>query len=48
MRVAIVENMENTRRSTLGRALSETGVALEWFRLWRDGALPSGIHGTMP
>lgn len=44
MRVAIVENMENTYLGTLGRALDEAGASLDWFRPWKDGALPSGIR----
>src|SRR3954452_23092444 len=43
MRVAIIENMRNTRLGILGRALTEDGAELEWFRPWEDGALPSGI-----
>ena len=44
VRVAVVENMENTRLGPLGRALDEVGAELEWFRPWQDGALPSDIH----
>lgn len=44
MRVAIVENMENTRLGTVGLALDEAGAEVEWFRPWRDGALPPDIH----
>lgn len=45
MRVAVVENMENTHIGVLGDALSETGAALEWFRPWRGGELPAGLGG---
>jgi len=41
VRIAVVENMENTHLGTLGRALDEGGAELEWFRPWQDGALPS-------
>lgn len=44
MRVAIIENMENTYLGTVGRALDEAGARLDWFRPWRDGILPPGIH----
>lgn len=44
VRIAVVENMEKTRLGTLGRALDEAGAEVEWFRPWRDGGLPSGIH----
>jgi GMP synthase (glutamine-hydrolysing) len=46
MRVAIVENMENTHLGTLERALGEAGVRLEWFRPGPpDGTLPSEVDG---
>ena len=41
MRVAVVENLENTRLGTVGRALGEAGADVDWFRPWQDGALPS-------
>lgn len=41
MRVAVVENLENTRLGALGRALDEAGAEVEWFRPRRDGSLPS-------
>jgi GMP synthase (glutamine-hydrolysing) len=44
MRVAVVENMENTLLGTLGQALDEGGAEIEWFRPWRNGALPAGIE----
>ena len=44
MRVAVVENMENTYLGTLGRALDDADARLDWFRPWQNGALPSGIH----
>ena len=44
MRVAIVENMENTYLGTLGRALDRAGAELDWFRPWKDGSLPPGVH----
>ena len=44
VRVAIVENLENTRLGPLGPALDEVGAELEWFRPRQDGSLPSGIH----
>lgn len=42
MRVAVVENLENTRLGTVGRALGEAGAEVDWFRPWQDGVLPSG------
>lgn len=42
MRVAVVENMENTRLGIVGRALREGGAEIDWFRPWQDGVLPSG------
>jgi GMP synthase (glutamine-hydrolysing) len=44
VRIAVVENLENTRLGPLGRALDEAGAEIEWFRPWQDGALPPGIH----
>jgi len=44
MRIAVVENMENTHLGTLGPALDDSGAELEWFRPWLNGALPSGAH----
>lgn len=44
MRVAIIENMENTHLGTLRRALDDAGARLEWFRPRRDGTLPSDIY----
>jgi GMP synthase (glutamine-hydrolysing) len=43
MRVAIVENMENTHIGALGKALEEAQAAIEWFRPWKDGAIPQNI-----
>lgn len=45
MRVAIIENMENTHLGTVGRALDEAGAQLDWFRPWQDDVLPQDIHG---
>ena len=42
VRIAIVENMENTYLGPLGRALDDAGATLEWFRPWQNGTLPSG------
>lgn len=44
VRIAVVENMENTHLGPLGWALDESGAELQWFRPWRDGALPPGAH----
>jgi hypothetical protein len=35
VRIAIVENLENTRLGPLGRALDEAGAEVEWFRSCR-------------
>ncbi|WP_454853398.1 type 1 glutamine amidotransferase [Rhizobium binxianense] len=43
MRVAIVENMQNTYLGALGEALAEVSAELEWFRPWNGEALPQGI-----
>ncbi|ABC89068.1 putative glutamine amidotransferase protein [Rhizobium etli CFN 42] len=43
MRVAVVENMRNTGLGALATALDEAGAEIEWFRVWRDGILPSDI-----
>jgi GMP synthase (glutamine-hydrolysing) len=49
MRVAVVENMENTHIGVLGDALSEAGAILEWFHPWKDGMLPAdlGSHDAL-
>jgi GMP synthase (glutamine-hydrolysing) len=45
MRVAIVENMRETDHGQVGRALAEAGAAVEVFRPFADGGLPSaGAH----
>ncbi|MBN9541646.1 MAG: GMP synthase [Alphaproteobacteria bacterium 65-37] len=41
MRVAVVENLRNTRLGIVGRALDEAGAEVDWFRPWQDGGLPS-------
>jgi GMP synthase (glutamine-hydrolysing) len=43
MRVAIVENMQNTYLGALGEALAEVSAELEWFRPWNGEALPQHI-----
>jgi GMP synthase (glutamine-hydrolysing) len=43
MRVAVVENMENSLLGTLGQALDEAAAEIEWFRPWQNGGLPAGI-----
>jgi GMP synthase (glutamine-hydrolysing) len=43
MRVAVVENMENSLLGTLGQALDEAGAEIEWFRSWQDGVVPAGV-----
>jgi GMP synthase (glutamine-hydrolysing) len=44
VRIAVVENMDNTHLGIVGRALDEAGADVELFRPWRDGVLPSGTH----
>lgn len=43
MQVAVVENMPNTHIGALGDALHEAGAVLDWFRPWKDHALPEGF-----
>ncbi|MEA9392637.1 type 1 glutamine amidotransferase [Acerihabitans sp. TG2] len=43
MRVAIVENMENTRLGVVLQALKEVNADIEWFRPYLDGRLPAGV-----
>lgn len=40
MRVAIIENMNNTPLGALGIALEEAGAKMELFRPWKGEALP--------
>lgn len=40
MRVAVVENMDNSPMGQVGRALAEAGAEIVIFRPWRDGVLP--------
>ncbi|KAA1185584.1 type 1 glutamine amidotransferase [Rhizobium tropici] len=40
MRVAIIENTQNTPLGALGIALEEAGAEVEWFRPWSGEALP--------
>ena len=44
MRVAIIENMENTRLGVVQQALNEVDADIEWFKPYLDGCLPADIH----
>lgn len=44
VRVAIVENLENTSLGPLAQALDEVEAELEWFRPRQDGSVPLGAH----
>ena len=43
MRVAIIENMQNTHLGQIGVALAEANVEREWFYVWDGQPLPSGV-----